>query len=344
VADDELLGEAAQVLDLVGRLPTLVQNATDSRDALISARNWLVRNVPLAEAGEIDVVVLGSYARLEASGASDFDYLVVPHALPSDVRVGRRLLETTDSYIRQHLRAKRPGKTGMFGRITGASDLTERIGLEQDTNLSHSRRILIVQESCSVYRPDLHEKLLRAIFARYLVDYPSGVKAGPPRFLLNDVLRYWYTIAVDYQAKRWEDSTGGWGLRYLKLLNSRKIAYAGALVTLLRCDEDEPATVDYLLREFMSTPLMRLGRLALDDRFSDRTALRSVFLHAEAFAAFLADGDGRAIINKIRSPEEARSVPQFQKLRDSSDDLATALCRVFFDSYLAERSRKYLVF
>jgi hypothetical protein len=123
------IGESIQALDLVGRLPVLAENAEDSLGALADVKAWLSRRVPYADAGEVDVVVLGSYARLEASDESDFDYLVIPHALPANVRVGRRLLDATDSFIQDQLRSKRPGSTGVFGRIAGASDLTERIGL-----------------------------------------------------------------------------------------------------------------------------------------------------------------------------------------------------------------------
>ncbi|MDQ4143132.1 MAG: hypothetical protein M3198_05180 [Actinomycetota bacterium] len=231
------LGAALVALGLEHDLPTLSRNAADSMGVLSDAEAWLREKVPTAEAAELDVVVLGSFARLEASLESDFDYLIMVHGLPSDVRAGRRLLEAIDDFIRS-IRTRGPGRTGLFGHITAAADLTERIGLEQDTNLSQSRRLLLLEESRSVYQPELHDRLLRAVLERYLADYGGKPKAGAPRFLLNDVQRYWYTLAVDYQAKRWEDASSGWGLRYLKLLNSRKVAYAGTLVSLLRCDDE----------------------------------------------------------------------------------------------------------
>ena len=344
---DELFDEATTKLGLDGQLPTLEVNALESLETLNQAQEWLEEKVPPNTTDEIDVLILGSYARLEASGVSDFDYLIVMHSLPSDIQLGRQLLRAADDFIQERLdtsgESRRPGRTGLFGQITAAADLTERIGLEQDTNLSHTRRLLILEESRSIYRPDLHRKLVHAVCERYLVDYDDP-KPGPPRFLLNDVIRYWYTIAVDYQAKRWQGSDDGWGLRYLKLINSRKIAYAGTLASLLRCSEEQPASVEYLETEFLKTPITRLAQLALDVEFNQLDALRQCLVHAERFAHFLADGDLRAKIKRIRSPEEARGVAEFVEMRNASDGLQIALEQVFFESNLVEAARHYLAF
>ena len=154
-------------LGLGDQMPTLSQNAEHSLQTLAEAKSWLEQEVPIVQSGEVDVLILGSYARLEASGVSDFDYLIVMHSLPQNVRIGRRLLQAADEFIRDSLEtsgeSRKPGRTGLFGQITAAADLTERIGLEQDTNLSHTRRLLILEESRSIYRPDLHRKLVHAV-------------------------------------------------------------------------------------------------------------------------------------------------------------------------------------
>lgn len=131
-------------------------------DALRTAAEWSEGRLAEAEAhikglispeeAEIDVLVLGSYARGEASTKSDFDYLIVPHGLPpaGSIRFTRDLLRAVDEFIERLGKLavdddddpsdRRPGGTGLFGQIQSASDLVERIGLEQDTNTTHTRR------------------------------------------------------------------------------------------------------------------------------------------------------------------------------------------------------------
>lgn len=253
----DIFSDALRELGMENDVPTLLQNRTDSSEGLVEARNWLTDRLPLNETDPVDVVVLGSYARLEASGQSDFDYLVIVHALPENLGVGRQLLAQTDQFIVEKVGGHRPGATGMFGELTSAVELVEKIGLEQDTNQSHSRRLLFLEESRSIYNPELHQRLMASICDRYLVDYGQP-KSGPPRFLLNDVIRYWFTLAVDYQAKRIRGGKADWGLRYLKLLISRKMAFAGTVCSLLLCSEERKATKEYLQGEFDKPPLIVL--------------------------------------------------------------------------------------
>ena len=325
-------------------VPTLLQNRADSSAGLESARDWLTNRLPVDKTDPVDVVVLGSYARLEASGQSDFDYLVIIHALPKNLGVGRQLLTLTDEYIEEKVSGLSPGKTGLFGELTSAVELVEKIGLEQDTNQSHSRRLLFLEESRSIYNPELHRRLMESICDRYLLDYGEP-KPGPPRFLLNDVIRYWFTLAVDYQAKRIRGNNADWGLRYLKLLISRKMAFAGTVSSLLLCSEERKATKEYLKSEFEKPPFDRLAQLALESDFDKGDALRKAFQVAETFACSLNDQDIRNELKKITAETASSAEGNFKRLREESDNLQEALREVFFESKtLGEKSKRYLVF
>ena len=325
-------------------IPTLLQNRADSSAGLMDAKAWLTDRLPVYKEDPVDVVVLGSYARLEASGQSDFDYLVIIHALPNNLGVGRQLLAHVDDYIEKKVSAHRPGKTGLFGELTSAVELVEKIGLEQDTNQSHSRRLLFLEESRSIYNPELHRRLMESICDRYLVDYGEP-KPGPPRFLLNDVIRYWFTLAVDYQAKRIRGGNADWGLRYLKLLISRKMAFAGTVCSLLLCSDERKATKEYLLGEFEKPPFDRLAQLALVPDFDKGDALRRAFEVAETFAYSLNDEDIRNELKEVTAETANSAGGNFKRLREESDNLQSALREVFFDSTtLGEKSRSYLVF
>ena len=127
----------------------------------------------------------------------------------------------------------KPGATGTFGDFVTATELFARIGLDSDSNANTTRRLLMLSESVSVLQPELTENIRSSIIDRYLGDYAPEVERSKPirvpHFLLNDVVRYWRTIAVDFGAKQWRSLATEWHLRYAKLLTTRKILFAGTL-------------------------------------------------------------------------------------------------------------------
>jgi predicted nucleotidyltransferase len=340
----ESLEATVEALDLVGRLPTLSEAAKLSASLIEEGRRFLTEELPREEGVNLDVVAVGSIARREASELSDVDYLVIAYELlpENKVRRTRELLQATDRLLTEKFGLKDPGRQGMFGTVISAPDLTERIGLEGDTNVTHSRRILLLEESVSIYAPDLHASLVRAVLKRYLLDYEEEPKAGVPRFLLNDVERYWRTICVDYQAKRWTLRREGWGLRYLKLIISRKLAFVGTIASLLTC---EAATVDYFENEFAMPPLARLGKLHERLGRDGQEALREVFLIAEEFATALKSEEFRDAASDVGSRAEIVKDSEFEAMRRRGRELQSHLETVFFnDPALAGLSRNYLSF
>ena len=291
---------------------------------------------------QTDIVFFGSLARFEATAASDLDYLVVAYDLPPEGQVNqmRNLIRTTDELCRQ-LNLNGPGATGMFGTVIGASDLTEKIGLEQDTNLNQSRRLLLLQESISIYNEQLHNKLISCIIERYLNDYKMP-KKGIPRFLLNDTIRYWRTIAVDYQAKRWNNNNLNWGLRYLKLIISRKIVFAGMMISLLLTKK---ATKNYFLKQFRLPSLARLAQLLNYSEFKHSKDLSSIFVIYDRFLGYLKDEDFREAAKGVDSSDRFKIDNRLQQIKEDGVKLQKNLENIFFrDSLLKANAVKYMSF
>ncbi len=353
---------------LAVELPALTSAAKRSRGLIDRATRDLLEAVP--PPGEepllLDVVLLGSAARYELTGESDFDFLVIAHGIPGlvedpvtkqPVAATRKILAALQDLQKGEGLAG-AGATGMFGQIVSAPDLIERIGLEKDTNETHSHRILLLEESVSIYQPALREGLVRAMLDRYLDDYRTEPKEGVPRFLLNDVERYWRTMCVDYQAKHWRqlplrfrealdpEAEFDWGLRYFKLLISRKLTFVGTVTSLLLCKHlgiTQP-DVDFLFKQFEMPALARLAQLyeyIAPDRLDD---LAEALRIADEFNAKLATEDFRELAKRARDRSEISNNGELRAVRARADDLQECLERIFFSDPLRPVSETYLSF
>lgn len=279
----------------------------------------------------MDIVVLGSMARDEMSPRSDFDYLIVAYEMVEDPEVIHQFRRAAES-ARLKIGAAKPGKAGGFGGLVSASDLVDLIGLEKDTNRNHTNRILLLEESRPLLSDRRHYDLVRAVLERYLYDYAGDPKPRVPRFLVNDVLRYWSTVAVDYQAKRWVEMEGEkWGMRYLKLLTSRKLGFAGSLVSLFIPQITGKVTDWELLRDQFSMPA--LARLAQLHRYVEKRAtrddLKEILLLADRFVGDFARAPFRDAVNKVVEPRVARKGSVFYKAREAAEALHHHIAALF---------------
>ena len=145
-----ILEAAEQSLELDLASLRTAAAATERRreQASQAARDFLTVS-KVAESVALDIVAFGSIARDEMAPGSDFDWLVVAHRYsenPEDfVQVKKAAIEA-----RKEISAEKEGPSGIFGTLVGATGLVNSIGLDVDTNLSHTRRILMLEESVSL--------------------------------------------------------------------------------------------------------------------------------------------------------------------------------------------------
>lgn len=339
----ELITQAATALDV--SLENLEKAAERSTEQIHAAASFFKDSLGLDD--QLDIVVCGSMARQEMSGASDFDYIVIAHGLVGDASRTRAFRKACDAWCDQNS-IPRPGTSGIFGKIVSGGELVEQIGLEFDTNHSLTRRILLLEEGVSVLDKTLHRKFVKVVLSRYLDD-PSLDDDAVPRFLLNDICRYWRTIAVDYQAKRWVTlDASGWALRYLKLRISRKLTFAGSLIPLLLVGIYDPEDAhDFLLKQFVDMPpLARLAQLVYGTADEDvHRHLREILAIADRFTGFLATKQQRDEVGALPSRTAAEGNAAFSEMRERSAQLQEHLEGLFLDTAaIGTLGRKYLTF
>jgi predicted nucleotidyltransferase len=297
--------------------------------------------------GAMGVVAFGSLARQEYTTASDLDYLVLVNSLPVEPAAPRALLQRINNLLADEAAAdgvpKAPGASGLFGRAIGVFDVINQVGLESDTNSTHTVRMEIIQESISLLNDQLHAEIVGSTLRRYinLFNVPQD---SPPRFLLNDMLRYWRQITVDYQAKA---PIGGEEpkavLRYLKLLTTRKNFIASSILPLIAPRDDAVSWETYLKDIYAVPPLARLATVTRGAPVLVLDAVRDVFSTIDLFIQRTDSAEKRERWTEI--PWEARKEDAgYKELRESANRLQLAFESIFLDwPDVSKNTRRYLL-
>jgi hypothetical protein len=127
-----------------------------------------------------------------------------------------------------------------------------------------------------------------------------------PRFLLNDIVRYWRTVTVDFVEKQRREAGEGWGLRNAKLRLSRKLIFAAGMLSCFSCDLLSNAEAREELRKTHSTvrmeehllsfvkmsPLEILATFLVERKIKKETA-HKLFCSYNAFLLLLNDEQKR---------------------------------------------------
>jgi predicted nucleotidyltransferase len=316
-----------------------------AREQAQSKRAELRSALAHLDSEDTSIVVSGSLARDEFTQGSDVDWtlLIDGQSDPGHYAVTKKIEE-----IIRPLAGKGVGQEGTFGAMVFSHDLVHQIGGEDDTNRNTTRRLLLLLESRVVGREDAYRNVVRNILNRYLLEdrgFWKGSGHRVPRFLQNDVARYWRTMAVDFAYKLRARSGRGWAIRNIKLRTSRKLIYVSGLLACFRChldfsDEQREALfadasrrqeiIEHLEKIFQGTPLDIAATVLNRFPHLDETAKKILGSYDE-FIGILGDENVRSHLESL-SEKDADKDELYQKARLLSHTFRDGLLEFFFDS------------
>lgn len=309
---------------------------------------------------DTSVVLFGSIAREEMTEGSDADWilLVDGQAYPEHEDQKHDLAR-----ILRENNFGEPGRSGIFGCMVGSHSLVHLIGGEDDTNSNTTRRVLLLLESFSIGDKSAFRRVRQQILNRYVRD-DRGLLFGSggvrvPRFLLNDLTRYWRTVTVDFVYKQRSDDGKKWALRNVKLRMSRKLVFASGLLRCFLCQLDEAAQdarkalalnkdpaplLTYMEAQLSRTPLQMLAHAVSRPTIADEVAIK-LFNSYDSFLALLDDDASRRHLDMLQ-PEDIGSSPVWKNVRKMSQDFQEGLQELFFgdDKEIRDLTIEYGVF
>lgn len=282
------------------------------------------------------IALFGSWGRHELTDHSDDDWAIlvdgaeVDAIRPSPAEVGR-VLGTGE---------RKPGTQEVFGGAVFCDHLVERIGLDADDNRNLTTRMLLLLESLAVANEPAHRDCRDRVLGGYLDESVKDYR--PPRFFLNDLIRYWRTICVDFVGKEREAAGEKWALRNLKLGTSRKILFAGGLLPILLCHRYQAVDIRrYLAEALIQPPADRIAAAFLDLDAID-AGVRAMGAY-DRFLGMIGDHALREELERL-SRREAQGSVAFEQGRRLGAELEQGLLSLLFETRLEPLVREYGIF
>ena len=252
---------------------------------------------PLLDGKPICVYATGSYGRLEGWAGSDVDLFFLydgdddADRFPwiTFTQLAACLITATEG-----MEFPPFSGDGKYLEVLYVREMEKVLGSPDDDSTNvFTARMLLLLESQPVYGQALYASLLERIVGFYYRDFDDHPDDFVPGFLVNDILRFWRTLTLNYEHHRGQlrDLTGdelrrkkaASALKNYKLKVSRMATCFSMVANL--SSEPQPVTAGTVLELCRMTPAERLERLGgRDERANEIVAKLD-----DAYEEFLQD-------------------------------------------------------
>ncbi len=261
-------------------------------------------------------ITFGSFARREASDQSDIDYIIVgPDGDVASERVMMTKIEETIAAIVPI----EPSPGGAFAKYIVRDDMLKNLGGNNDSNETLTRRMLLLLEGEWLCAESAFKSFRRELLGRYVDGTPKDHQLA--LFLMNDIIRYWRTMTVDYMYKTTEDQKP-WAIRNIKLVFSRKLMYASGLFSVgMTLEMSAQQKIDTLDRLFSIPAIERMEEICGKDKMVKVLGCYNLFLER------IGDSSVRAALKAVKPGDHKN--PTFRELKNEGHKFTRELLLAF---------------
>ena len=280
----------------------------------------------------ITIFCAGSLGRGDVGKLSDLDLFILSDE-KGDRKSRLREVEVLASIINinRKLGFKEFSNDGQYLKFYSIDDMLKAVGSPRDDSENlFTARMLLLLESKPICNALVYEEYIDRVIDHYFRDY-RGKRTFRPLFLINDILRYWRTLCLNYELIR-DDPSKPWRKKNINLKFSRMLTVFGTLLPLI---SQPVSTGECVKRLTQKTPNERFA-LGLDSLNDDSLENEyTLFLdHYEVFVG-LKESMGSA---QILDDEKLD-----RKVREDAKKFSDFIYKVITHSNIDPELVKYLV-
>lgn len=315
--------------DALAQHTRLQDRITNSKDLLKSVREHLALR-PACSRSDLCIYAAGSLARLETGLVSDLDLFFIGYR--PEREKGKRSISRLQELqafadliqLNDELHLEPFSGDGQYLKVHELEDIIDGTGSSDDDSENlFTTRLLLLLESKPLAGMGVYNQAVDEVLGMYFRD-GRGRKGFRPLFLLNDVLRYWRTLCLNYERDRFEQGKPWWK-RNLNLKFPRKLTVFSTVLSIIAFDVR--SAEDFKPLSHM-TPMERLA--AALDRMADPSLESTFKTILDDYEDFLAAKSHRELDGSERPPLEEFS----EKAQRFNNFLHTALASKALDPNL----------
>lgn len=221
--------------------------------------------------GRACVYATGSLGRGEMSDRSDLDIFILRNRIVqspltnlNEIRLKARLVEVARKQGYEEF-----SRDGKFLKAHDVKeDLIGKLGTAEDDYVNvFTARMLLLLESRPVLESSFYKQAIEATIAEYWRDYPQNSTSFLPIFLMNDIMRFWKTLCLNYEERTGAEKVTNIGKRRLhnyKLKHSRLMTCYSGIIYLQAVLQRDKGTVspEAAITMVYESPTSRLETVA----------------------------------------------------------------------------------
>lgn len=296
-----------------------------------------IKKLPvLSNLENICIYACGSYARKEAHKGSDIDLFFIDYDIEADHKSynknDKALLDAELIKIAKELGFPEFSNDGEYLEVHSLNNILKELGGRKDDYENYfTTRLLMLLESVPLSNETLYGKVVDKTIDAYFRDYDGNEDSFRPIFLLNDIMRFWKTLCLNYEQKRNEmslvtdEEKAKHRLKNFKLKFSRK-AICYSMIIPLSMNEKSFSTKRQVIDLAKLTPLERFE--SISTKHSTKKLYKEL---VDRYEWFLDEAQRSDVTEKLLGGEYKNNVFQkgnefshciFKILKDVSGDEA----------------------